>query len=134
MATPGILTATNIALTGATGLTLSNNLNATNVTLNTTNTTITQPGGIITATGTTTYNAGTGAVTLGQANILNSVGGTGGAVSVTEASAGGVALDATNASNLTVTTTLAGAPVTQNAPLIVAAGRPRSTPVPAAAL
>ena len=120
LATPGVLTATNITLTGGTGLTVANNLNATNVSLNATNASITESAGaVITATGATTFAAGSGAVTLNQANILNSVGGTGGTVSVNEASVDGVVLGATNATTLTVTTTQAGAPVTQNAPLIV---------------
>jgi len=120
LTTPGPLSAANLTLTGATGLTIANSLTAANVSLNATNAAITETaGGVINATGATTFNAGSGAVTLGQANLLNSVGGTGGTVSISEASAGGVVLAATNATDLTVATTQAGASVTQNAPLNV---------------
>ena len=47
LATPGVLTATNIALTGASGLTIANNLNATNVSLNTTDAAITESAGAV---------------------------------------------------------------------------------------
>ena len=128
LTTPGVLTATNIALTGSAGLTIASSLNATGVSLTTTNAPITEsPGAIITATGATTFNAGAGAVTLDQANILNSIGGSGGTVSVTEASAGGVVLAGTNAAHLTVATTQAGATVTQSAPLAVTGATTIST-------
>jgi hypothetical protein len=120
LATPGVLTATNITLTGATGLTVASNLNATNVSLNATNASIIESAGaVINATGATTFAAGSGTVTLNQANILNSIGGIGGTVGITEASANGVVLAATNATHLTIATTLAAAAVTQSAPLVV---------------
>jgi filamentous hemagglutinin family protein len=114
LSTPGNLTAANISLTGSAGLTLANNLSAANVSLNTTNSAIAEsPGAIITATGATTFNAGSGTVTLGQQNVLSSIGGTGGAVSITEHSADGVALDTINATSLSVDTSALGGAVSQ---------------------
>ena len=55
-------------------------------------------------TGATTINAGSGAITLGAANTLGSFGATGGAVSLTENSAGGIALDDVNAASLAINT------------------------------
>ena len=51
-------------------------------------------------------------MTLGQANAMGSVGGTGGAVAIT--SAGGIALDATNAASLALASG-GNADITQNA-------------------
>ncbi|HWK83359.1 MAG TPA: filamentous hemagglutinin N-terminal domain-containing protein, partial [Caldimonas sp.] len=110
----GPLSASSVSLTGSAGLTVASSIVATNaLSLNTTNAAITQPGGTITAGGATTFNAGVGAVTLGRPNILNSIGGTGGAVSITDA--GAVALDTINAASLIVDTSAAGGTVSQTA-------------------
>ncbi len=116
LATNGALTGNSISLTGSTGLTIGHALSATTVALNSTNNTINEvAGGTITATGATTFNAGSGAVTLNQGNTLASIGGTGGAVSITETSVNGVALDTINANSLTVDTSAAGGTVSQTA-------------------
>ena len=64
-------------------------------------------------TGATTINAGSGAITLGAANMLGSFGATGGAVSLTENSAGGIALDNVNAASLAINTSAVNGNVTQ---------------------
>ena len=116
LATNGALTANSISLTGSAGLTIGHALSATTVALNSTNNTISEiAGGTVTATGATTFNAGSGAVTLNQGNTLASIGGTGGAVSITETSVDGVALDTINAASLTVDTSALGTTVSQTA-------------------
>ena len=65
--------------------------------------------------GLTMINAGGGTITLGAANTLGSFGATGGAVSLTENSAGGIALDNVNATSLAVDTSAANGNVTQTA-------------------
>jgi filamentous hemagglutinin family protein len=119
LATAGALNAANIALTGSAGLAIGHSLTASGgVTLTTTNSDITQSAGTINASTASSFAAGTGTVSLGQANRFSSIGGTGGAVTISENSGGGVALDAINAASLTVTTA-AGANVTQTAPLAI---------------
>ncbi|MFN0184908.1 MAG: beta strand repeat-containing protein, partial [Aquabacterium sp.] len=97
--TSGAVSGTDVSLTGATGITLSQNLAATaTLGLNTTNSAVNQTAGKVTATGATTVAAGTGDVTLAQAtNDFSSITVTGGAVSLQD----------TNA--LTVTALTAGA-------------------------
>ena len=67
--------------------------------------------------GATTINAGSGAITLGAANTLGSFGATGGAVAITESNA--LALDAINATSLTLNTAAGNGNITQNAAAIV---------------
>jgi hypothetical protein len=91
-------------------------INATSLTLNTGGA-ITQNAAAI-VTGATAANAGANAITLNNAgNNFGSVGGTGGAVSITDINA--LALDAINASSLTVNTSAGNGAVTQNAAAIV---------------
>ncbi|WEN14473.1 filamentous hemagglutinin N-terminal domain-containing protein [Rhodanobacter sp. AS-Z3] len=67
----GTLTGTAINLTGFTGVTLAGNVSAGDtLTLDSTDAAITQSAGALTAGGTTTVNAGTGAITLNNANQL----------------------------------------------------------------
>jgi hypothetical protein len=78
---------------------------------------ITQTGAAV-VSGTTTITAGTGAVTLTNAgNDFASIGVSGGAVAVTDSNA--LALNAINASSLTVDTSAGNGNVTQNAAAIV---------------
>ena len=81
---------------------------------------VTQNGAAV-VTGPTSINAGSGTVSMTQgANALGSIGVVGGTVSVTEGSASGVALDAINATSLTVTTTAATGDIVQTAAATVA--------------
>ena len=74
--------------------------------------------GAVVVSGTTSANAGTNAITLTNAgNNFANVGATGGAVSITDSNA--LALDAINATSLTLNTAAGNGNITQNAAAIV---------------
>lgn len=113
--TPGALSGSDLLL-GGVGLTLAHSITATGTLGLISTGSITQSGGTtITATGATSFGAGTFNVTLAQAgNNFSSIGGTGGAVAITDSNA--VVLDAINANGLTVN---AAGNVTQTAALVI---------------
>jgi hypothetical protein len=78
---------------------------------------VTQNGAVVVG-GATTVNAGANAITLGNAgNNFASIGASGGAVTITDSNA--LALDAINATSLTLNTAAGNGNITQNAAAIV---------------
>ncbi len=104
----GVVDGNNVSMTGTTGIILSNDVTADGTLgLTTTNAAVVQTGGAISA-GATTVTAGTGTVTLAQANndftTLNIV--SSGETQITDKDALTVALNTTGTTVLTVGTTL----------------------------
>jgi hypothetical protein len=89
LSTSGALSGTNVSLTGRDGVTLGGDLSALGtLKLTSTNAGIAQTGGSITTGGASTVNAGTGAITLTQANdFTGAVTLTGGTTQITDANA-----------------------------------------------
>jgi hypothetical protein len=111
LATAGIITTTSgsIALTGSTGITIGNNITTTdslgNLALTTANSAVNQTAGTVSIFGTTTVAAGTGTITLTQANndFTGAVSLTGGTTQITDAN--GLTLGTLNTGALTAIST-----------------------------
>ena len=118
LATNGAISGGAVSLTGASGVTLSQDVTAGNtLAINTTNAPVTQQSGALRVTGTTTVAAGTGNVTLASAanDFGGAVGVTANTLSVRDANA--LALGpSTLGGNLTL---VAGGPVTQTGAVAV---------------
>ena len=108
LATAGTLSGGVVALTGAGGLSLGHNVAGSTLVLASTNTAINQTAGAINATGATTVTAGTGNISLAQANDFgNTVTATGAAITLNDTNALTAVLTASGLSTLTATGSLA---------------------------